>query len=551
MAPDDSEARYAAAENERREHVDAVVNSPATKKIVVAGPGTGKTFLFKKILAGKKKTLTLTFVNSLVEDLSLELYGLSEVRTLHAYARSLISGMLGSAKIFPKLSAVIKEDAKFLQDRDVDFDKLFHDRDDENADVKFYSQRRKYYDNHYGHTDIIFAAVKHLERHPDKVLSYDQVLVDEFQDFNQLEVSLIDLLAGKNPVLLAGDDDQALYDFKNASAKHIRERHRDENVDYASFSLPFCSRCTRVIVDAINDVLAGATKDGNLKGRIMKAYKYFDCESKDKESAQYPKIVYRQLYAKQIPWFIESEIDKIALERRAKFSVLIISPTGAQSRGIAEALREKGFENVAYVERQDREVSLLDGLTLLLEDGESNLGWRVTAANLVNQAKLKTLVKQSQEGEKPFKEIVDAELRTKAKTMLTALRKIIKDEKVDAATLEEICNSVGIDAGDTSKRALQEKVARTSPRGGKPAIRKLPIQTTTIQSSKGLADDYVFITHFDDQYFLKEKGKIGDRDICNFLVALTRARQKVFLISSHKKEPSFLKWIEKDRLDVA
>jgi DNA replication protein DnaC len=83
MIPMASEARYAAADKERREYVDAVVNSPAGKNILVAGPGTGKTFLFKRILEGKKKALTLTFVNSLVEDLSLELYGLSEVRTLH------------------------------------------------------------------------------------------------------------------------------------------------------------------------------------------------------------------------------------------------------------------------------------------------------------------------------------------------------------------------------------------------------------------------------------------------------------------------------------
>ena len=85
---------------------------------MVAGPGTGKTFLFKKALEGKSKTLTLTFVNSLVEDLSLELYGMSEVRTLHSFAR----GVLGKAKVFPKLSAVITEDASLLLDQELDFD---------------------------------------------------------------------------------------------------------------------------------------------------------------------------------------------------------------------------------------------------------------------------------------------------------------------------------------------------------------------------------------------------------------------------------------------
>jgi rhodanese-related sulfurtransferase len=59
---------------------------------------------------------------------------------------------------------------------------------------------------------------------------------------------------------------------------------------------------------------------------------------------------------------IETEIDKIAAERRSKFSVLVISPTGTQARTIASALREKGFENVAYVDRPERDVTMLDGL---------------------------------------------------------------------------------------------------------------------------------------------------------------------------------------------
>jgi superfamily I DNA/RNA helicase len=546
------EERYVAAEQERRAFVDAIVHSVARNKIVVAGPGTGKTFLFKEILQGKKRALTLTFVNSLVEDLSLELYGLCDTRTLHSFARGLLTEMLGSAKVFPKLSDVISEDAKLAFDREVDFDKLFHERDDKNPDVQFYSHRRRYYDNHYGHSDVIFAAVKYLERHPDKVPSYDQVLVDEFQDFNQLEVSLIDLLALKSPILLAGDDDQALYDFKSASATHIRERHSDQNADYASFSLPYCSRCTRVIVDAINDVITGATGDGHLSARTAKPYRYFDCDSKDRESEKYPKIVYRQLYAKQIPWFIESEIDKIAAERRSKFSVLVVSPTSTQARTIANALREKGFQNVAYVDRPERELKMLDGLKLLLEDDKSNLGWRVTAKFLMSAPKFQALVKGSmEEGAKPFRDSLEVATRAQVKSMLTVLRKIENDAAVDPAALEEVCAKVGINSHDATKQVLKERSSRESWRGGKPAIRRIPIQSTTIQSSKGLAEDYVFITHFDDQYFLRDKGKVGDRDICSFLVALTRARQKVFLISSRKNEPTFLNWISRERLDVA
>jgi len=64
--------------------------------------------------------------------------------------------------------------------------------------------------------------------------------------------------------------------------------------------------------------------------------------------------------------------------------------------------------------------------------------------------------------------------------------------------------------------------------------------------------DYVFITHFDDLYFIKDKNKanITDHDVCSFLVALTRARKRVYLISSNPRAtPTFLTWIAPDRIE--
>ena len=312
----DEKVKYANAQSKRKKHVDAILNSTSNKNIVVAGPGTGKTYLFKMILEGKKDTLTLSFVNALVEDLSLDLCGISDVKTLHGFALSTLkTATKNSIKIFPKLTIVIKEDAKLLLDKEVDFDDLFHNRDDDNEHIEFYKNRKNYYD-HYGFSDIVFAAVKYFELNKHKIPDFTQVVVDEFQDFNKLEVSLIDLLAKKSPILLAGDDDQALYEsLKSASAKHIRQRHGGNNSDYTPFSLPFCSRCTQVIVEAINDIITNATKDGYLNNRIPKPFLYFDGdETKNKESEKYSQIVYKSLHAKQIPWFIQQQIEEIAKE---------------------------------------------------------------------------------------------------------------------------------------------------------------------------------------------------------------------------------------------
>jgi superfamily I DNA/RNA helicase len=96
---------------------------------------------------------------------------------------------------------------------------------------------------------------------------------------------------------------------------------------------------------------------------------------------------------------------------------------------------------------------------------------------------------------------------------------------------------------------LRDELSADDERGSNPAIRSIPIKVTTIQSSKGLADDFVFICHFDDMYLVKDPEHVTDREICNFLVALTRAKKKVVLISSQVKEPTFLKWIATERVE--
>jgi superfamily I DNA/RNA helicase len=540
----DSDDKYLAALAARQAHIDAILNSKSRKRIVVAGPGTGKTYLFKRVIEGKDNTLTLSFVNALVDDLSLELCGLSEVRTLHGYALSVLAtATKKDVSLFPKLSYVMKRDADVLRGVAVNFDKIFHIRDDGNEHLPFYTERHRYY-GFYGYTDVVYAAVKYLEARKDKVPTYDQVVVDEFQDFNLLEVSLIDALSEQSPVLIAGDDDQALYDFKSADARHIRECHGGDGSPYEAFTLPFCSRCTRVIVEATNDVIASAKATGLLPGRIDKSYTYFDDKKKDIDSAKHPHIDYKQVYAAQIPWAIETEIKSMAEAWRESFSILVIAATSTQCKNMVKALREKGFQNVSYVERDKPEPNLMDGLKLLSEDKESNLGWRVVAEVLMPEKAFVALLKTS-DTSKPFVEYIPAGIKGRANELLKALRNL-KNDKLDEESTLALCKELGLDPVKQGREELLDEMDTQQKFGG--ATRKLPIKVTTVQSSKGLAADLVFVTYFDDQYFIREKDNISDQDACNLIVAMTRARKKLMLISSAKKDPTFLSWIDKDRI---
>jgi superfamily I DNA/RNA helicase len=79
-------------------------------------------------------------------------------------------------------------------------------------------------------------------------------------------------------------------------------------------------------------------------------------------------------------------------------------------------------------------------------------------------------------------------------------------------------------------------------------IKDTRIHVTTILSSKGLAADYVFLSDFSDGHFSRKKSVI-DQNVYDFLVAITRARKQIYLISPDDKEPAFLSWIAESRID--
>jgi superfamily I DNA/RNA helicase len=138
--------------------------------------------------------------------------------------------------------------------------------------------------------------------------------------------------------------------------------------------------------------------------------------------------------------------------------------------------------------------------------------------------------------------------------MLKILTVISKDKELpDEEAFAELLRRLDVDPYEMANDFLKSELDSRMPSNSNPAIRKIPITATTIQSSKGLAADYVFITHFDDRYFVKDDNKtnVSDQDICNVLVALTRARRKVFLISTETtKTPLFLSWIKPERFEL-
>jgi len=119
----------AAAENvagELQQAIQHILESKSRRKLVVAGPGTGKTTLFKKLLessAGDKNSrLTLTFITNLRAELDKALSDLCQVSTLHGYCQlllrktpAILGGLTKSFVCQPEMASLIKDDWTYLR----------------------------------------------------------------------------------------------------------------------------------------------------------------------------------------------------------------------------------------------------------------------------------------------------------------------------------------------------------------------------------------------------------------------------------------------------
>lgn len=548
---------YNSHQDARDTYTQAILNSDSDNVVIVAGPGTGKTYLFQQILEKRgSNSLTLSFINALVNDLAFDLCGMCDVKTLHGFALSLIGSSNPDIEIFPKLPRVIAQDILLLEgEENVDFKSVFCTLEPNEKLLAFYKSRKDYYGSYYGFDDVVWAAVKYLETYPDRTPTFDQLLVDEFQDFNEVEVKLIDLLAENSRILIAGDDDQSLYgSVKNADPVHIRKRHGEDFADYEPFPLPYCSRCPEVVVAAVNDLIQSAEEHGLLDGRASKSYDYFPSQEKDAVGDRYPKILFSQQYSNSIGSFIARELASIAIHEEESFSVLVILPGQLKKSllpKIEKSLRKQGLRNVTSPDPSDQdEPTLYDGLSILLDDKDSNLGWRIVSEYVTDPDEFVELVNESAKNSAPdFKDIAGKELRKTVRRLRSSMNKIKNKNQIDPDDRDELLTLLGINPHEDAVAMLNTRLETDEYARGLSwrEVRDTPVTITTIPGSKGLSADYVFIAGFEDSYFGKDSPQ--DQDIFNLLVALTRARKRAVLLSPPGDLPKLIGWIDEDRLD--
>jgi len=520
--------------SEREKDILAIKTSKHPRKIIVAGPGTGKSYLFAELIKekkkeGKTKFLAITFIGKLGDSLADDLCGLAETTTMHSFARKFVLEQYQGWTYYPKMHQIIADDLK--QEGILEF---------EIGDSNYVSKSKLY--KAVGEADVVHYAVQICKDDENKIPVFDLILVDEYQDFNSIESEFVDLLAKKNEIVIVGDDDQALYGFKGSSPSFIREKFHESNTHWESKTLRFCNRCTEVIIKYFHALVKkyNLNDDSEPDLRKRRIKKEFICympegerDSKMNDSKANPRIhLIKNCPPDMIAYKIWKELEDLTRDQNIKEVLVIGEGQSCKSmlKKVAQQLRDRGFK---YVDSKytDGILSLqhdiIDAYKLIVKDNTSLLGWRI-----LNNPPAR---------EKP-KHLKRAEILNRIISGTPSeIEKISNDDLRDLEDYIEKSEFKGKEEHIKQDEEIHHKVFIQEVRNTNPPLPRplcnLGITVCNILNSKGLSADIVFIIGFDQGRF-PTKANPSESEIYQMLVAITRAKKRVYLINTVGKNVS-------------
>ena len=318
------------------------------------------------------------------------------------------------------------------------------------AKIYFRYQTKLRKNNAVDFDDIILNTVKILSENPDVLSKYQDkfqyILVDEYQDTNNSQYLLINLLAQANRNLcVVGDDDQSIYKFRGANIGNILN-FEDDYSDVQKITLDQNYRSTQNILDAANSVIS------NNKGRMGKSL----WTSNGDGNKVY---VYTGTNEYDEARYIARQIKKHFDEQGSFSDCAILYRTNAQSRVIEEMLMRESipYKVLSGLRFYDRK-EIKDIIAYLRAVYNPNDD--VSLARIINEPKRKignaTLEKArniAREKETSLYDVIShaddyPEFKTAIKKLLSfseMIQSLIKLK--DAVTIEELTGRILNDTG--------------------------------------------------------------------------------------------------------
>ena len=461
-------------------------------------------------------------------------------------------------------------------------------------------QKRLKENNAIDFDDIINYTIKILMENPDVLEYYSNkfkyVLVDEYQDTNKAQFTLITLLASKNGnITVVGDNDQGIYSFRGADISNILNYEKDFP-GTKIIKLEQNYRCTGNILKAANAVI---------KNNEVKYAKKLWTEN---EIGKLPKVYLADNEYDEGSYIVE-QIEHLKREEYYKYSdFAILYRMNTQSRAIEDIFRRENIPykiigGLKFYER--KEIKDIIAYLRLIQNTSDNLSLK----RIINEPKRgigKTSLDSieelaNNEGISMYKIIKDAqqyglnriylksrdfinvieELRQKQKDLTiselikltlkkTGYMQALKDEK----TIEAENRIENLDEFLTVAIEFEEQFAENTLADFLEGITlssdldnmeetEDSVTLMTLHSAKGLEFPVVFLVGMEEGIFPGYKS-IGEpkeleeeRRLC--YVGITRAKENLFLTCSKKRTifgstscnavSRFLKEIPKELLD--
>ena len=339
---------------------EAVINTDGPC-LVIAGAGSGKTkvlthkiaYIMQENKSAPWNILAITFTNKAANEMKQRVENL-----VGESAKDMWIGTFHSicVKILRKFIDRIGFDTSFLifdtSDQRTEISNAKNDmleppqyvlrakgdyRKEVISEVYSLYQKKLKENNAIDFDDIINFTIKILTENPEILDYYSSkfkyVLVDEYQDTNKSQFTLITLLASKyGNITVVGDNDQSIYSFRGADIKNILNFEKDFP-GTKIIKLEQNYRCTGNILNAANEVIKNNPVKykkqlwtQNEKGNLPT----FFCGDNEYDEASY----------------IVEQVNKLRREEYYKYSdFAVLYRMNTQSRAIEDILRR---ENIPY-----------------------------------------------------------------------------------------------------------------------------------------------------------------------------------------------------------
>lgn len=350
----------------------------------VAGPGTGKSFGLQRRVAKMledgvppEKIFAVTFTRLAASDMKKEILATGIegadrifVKTLHSYCYGILNrpDVYEVTKRYPR-PMIEYEQTPMIYDLN---NKTFGNFEEkkkrlgyyesclaqdpgacssncsENTENKeFESALNEWLKEHNAMLldEIIDVTYNYLLNRPDSPerRRFEYVLVDEYQDLNEKEQALIDLIAFKNIVII-GDDNQSIYSFKHASPRGIRN-FRKNHPECKDITFDYCRRCPKKVVAIASNLISHNAH------RSMKSMNSFENNPEGDV-----RIIQWKTLTDEVSGLTEIIQTELAAGKIKPEDILVLSPNEQVGTLLREALNDAGIEAKSYF----REDSVID-----------------------------------------------------------------------------------------------------------------------------------------------------------------------------------------------